>query len=418
MFSGTGLPCPCIGFEDFGKDAVGGQEQHRAPRRLHLRRQGRRRPGAARRRRPLLRLRLHQREHPVRGDRRPVVVRHDLLSNTNSAGIRNADGSLFQVGQPLPPNQLTNVSTPLPQPRRDAAAEAALHRPGQPRASPRRWARATRSRSTASTRTGQDLGTRPRAERAASTAAPRRFAGILPPDRAPRTSRVDIMERREPLQGHQLRRSRSAGTASCSSLASYTLSEAKSNASLRATDEFGDYNVARTPSTPSPSARISPTRTDARHRVTDQRHLERRAGASPSRPIFRYRSKTPYNVITGIDDNRDGANFDLPAGVETQSTPAAAPTSAARPAPREEVHARQPDPPRADRRGASTCSTTTNPGGYIGQHALGDVRPADGLRRRLPARRAARVPARGSGSSSRPHAVRVTAGGAFGPPFF
>jgi hypothetical protein len=26
----------------------------------------------------------------------------------NTAGIRNADGSLFQVGQPLPPNQLTN----------------------------------------------------------------------------------------------------------------------------------------------------------------------------------------------------------------------------------------------------------------------------------------------------------------------
>ena len=39
----------------------------------------------------------------------------------------------------------------------------------------------------------------------------------------------------------------------------------------------------------------------------------RRARVCTFAPIVRYRSKTPYNAITGVDNNRDGFNFDLPA---------------------------------------------------------------------------------------------------------
>ncbi len=34
-------------------------------------------------------------------------------------------------------------------------------------------------------------------------------------------------------------------------------------------------------------------------------------------PVFRYRSKTPYNIIAATDLNRDGARFDLPPGIAT-----------------------------------------------------------------------------------------------------
>src|SRR4029077_20129955 len=37
-----------------------------------------------------------------------------IYLNNNTAGIRNADGSLFEVGQPLPANQLTTLRTPIP----------------------------------------------------------------------------------------------------------------------------------------------------------------------------------------------------------------------------------------------------------------------------------------------------------------
>src|SRR5262249_30408008 len=37
-----------------------------------------------------------------------------VYSNTNASGIKNPDGSFFQPGQPLPPNQLPGASIPPP----------------------------------------------------------------------------------------------------------------------------------------------------------------------------------------------------------------------------------------------------------------------------------------------------------------
>jgi hypothetical protein len=101
-------------------------------------------------------------------------------------------------------------------------------------------------------------------------------------------------------------------------LASYTLSDAKSSASLRATDEFGDYNVLNA-FDPWADRQLNPTFSDARHRVQLSGTWSPGWGLNIS-PVFRYRTKTPYNITTGFDDNRDGATNDIPASADTQNT--------------------------------------------------------------------------------------------------
>jgi hypothetical protein len=62
----------------------------------------------------------------------------------------------------------------------------------------------------------------------------------------------------------------------------YTLSKASSSASLRATDEFGEYNVIDM-FAPFQDRQEAPTRTDARHRFTVSGSYSPAPG-SPSRP--------------------------------------------------------------------------------------------------------------------------------------
>ena len=62
------------------------------------------------------------------------------------------------------------------------------------------------------------------------------------------------------------------------------------------------------------------TRTDARHRFTVSGSYSPGAGFTIS-PVFRYKSKTPYNVILGIDTNKDGSTLnDFPAGVTSYNS--------------------------------------------------------------------------------------------------
>jgi hypothetical protein len=94
-------------------------------------------------------------------------------------------------------------------------------------------------------------------------------------------------------------------------LGSYTLSEAKSTASRNATDEFGNIDVVDSFDVFN-ERQFGYVRTDARHRFTASAVWTPTAGFTVA-PIVRYRSKTPYNAITGVDNNNDGFNFDLPA---------------------------------------------------------------------------------------------------------
>jgi hypothetical protein len=233
----------------------------------------------------------------------------------DSSGIKNADGSLFQVGQPLPPNQLGNASAPLPlhaaSPRikqpytdqfnlgfsRDLGAGYALELEGV-------------------YSSGHELGTRPNINLRIN-GGPRRLAGILPQSGAA-SWRIDTSAGVAHYKGVTLGlKKRWDGKVQL--LAWYTLSSARSSTSLRATDEFGEYNVLDMfdPYKPEQEA---PTRTDARHRFTISGSWEPGAGFIIS-PVFRYKSKTPYNVILGVDTNRDGTTTnDLPPGVSSYNS--------------------------------------------------------------------------------------------------
>src|SRR6185295_13568112 len=72
---------------------------------------------------------------------------------------------------------------------------------------------------------------------------------------------------------------------------------------LDATDPFADRQEG-------------PVRTDTRHRITAS-GVWTPAWQLTFAPVLRYKSAQPFNIITGVDNNLDGRNYDLPPGVET-----------------------------------------------------------------------------------------------------
>ncbi|HUG53460.1 MAG TPA: TonB-dependent receptor, partial [Vicinamibacteria bacterium] len=309
IFGSSGLPCPCPGFEDFGQSPKE-DSNNIAPRAGFT--------------------------YDVKGDGglvlRGGVGRYydfaytnanilfavigaqssfgQVYAVNNTAGIRNADGTLFRVGQPLPPNQIANLSSPIP-------SHVATPRPKQPYTDQANlgfskvlgrgfaievdgvWAE------------GRDLGTRPALNRRVDGGA-RRFAGILP-----RTGtsawRVDVMEGTSTYRGITLALKKN-WDGKLQMMGWYTLSEATSSTSLRAVDEFGEYDpINQFNAFGDPE---NPTRSDFRHRVTASAVWSPAWGLTFS-PIFRYKSAQAYNILSGRDDNRDGTNRDLPPGVAT-----------------------------------------------------------------------------------------------------
>ena len=113
LFQSNTFPCPCPGYEGFGLESkedtnniaprAGFTYDVNADGRLILRGGAGRYYDFAYTNANLL--------FPVYGAQ---VAFGQVYSVTNADGIRNPDGSLFQVGQPLPPNQLTNLAAPLP----------------------------------------------------------------------------------------------------------------------------------------------------------------------------------------------------------------------------------------------------------------------------------------------------------------
>ncbi len=232
---------------------------------------------------------------------------------TNSAGIRNADGSFYQVGQPLPPNQLAGATAPLP-------SHAASPLPKQPYTDQANFGISKALGKDYAVEIdgvyahGQDLGTRIAVNtRTNGGTSPRRLSTFLPRSGAT-NFRVDVMLGESYYKGINVAfKKRSGGKLSFT--AWYSLSSSKSNASLRATDEFGDFNSLNIYD-PFNEAQMAPTRTDARHRVTINGTWNAPGGFRVS-PVFRYKSATPYNITTGVDNNLDGVNYDLPSGITT-----------------------------------------------------------------------------------------------------
>jgi hypothetical protein len=174
---------------------------------------------------------------------------------------------------------------------------------------------------------GADLGLRPRLNtRTNGGTSPRRLAGLVPANIAATNFRIDISDGVSHYKGVSLALKKQ-WDGKLQLMGSYTLSEATSNTSLRAVDEFGEYDVLD-PIHPFADNQENPTRTDSRHRVTISGIY------SPGwdlriAPVFRYKSAQPFNIISGVDTNRDGttndlpvgpidtANYDLPGGVTT-----------------------------------------------------------------------------------------------------
>jgi hypothetical protein len=236
-----------------------------------------------------------------------------IYSVTDSSGIKNPDGSFYQVGQPLPPNQLTNVTRPFP----SHAASPTIKQPFTDQANlgfSREIGKGLAIEVDGVYAHGQDLGTRPRLNvRSAGGTSPRVLAGILPTTGA-LNFRIDISEGVAHYKGVSFAvKKRFDGKFQM--LASYTLSESTSSTSLRATDEFGEYDVLNARD-PFADNQEGPTRTDTRHRITASAVWMPGKDFTLS-PVVRYKSAQPFNIITGVDSNGDGLNWDLPAGVET-----------------------------------------------------------------------------------------------------
>jgi hypothetical protein len=310
VFTSSGLPCPCIGFEDFGKDPAedknniapraGFTYDHNADGTLVFR------GGVGR---------YYDFAYTNANILFAVIGAQSSFGNVynvnNTAGIRNADGSLFQVGQPLPANQLTGATAPLP-------SHAATPLPKQPYTDQANFGFSKALGKDYAIEVdgvyshAQELGTRVLANVRINGGA-RRFSGILPQS-GNASWRVDVMRGQAYYKAVNVAfKKRTTGNLSFT--AWYSLSSSKSNASLRATDEFGEFSSLNA-FDPFAANQMAPTRTDARHRITINGTWNAPGGFRVS-PVFRYKSKTPYNVISGVDTNKDGTNFDLPAGVTT-----------------------------------------------------------------------------------------------------
>jgi len=159
---------------------------------------------------------------------------------------------------------------------------------------------------------GKDLGYRPRVNVRVTRGGPRRFAGILPTYGSTRF-RINNADGRSSYKAVSLT-FKKRWDGKLQFLTSYTLSEALGTSrggvdELSASDVLDGFD-------PAGDAQFGPVGTDARHRVNASAVWAPGAGFTIA-PIFRYRSKSPYNITAGTDLNGDGANFDLPPGVET-----------------------------------------------------------------------------------------------------
>jgi hypothetical protein len=228
---------------------------------------------------------------------------------TNADGIRNPDGTLFRVGQPLPPSDVP--SQPLP----THAASPLIKQPytdqanlGFAKALGNGWA----VELDGVLARGADLGLRPRLNaRTNGGTSPRRLVGILPTAIANTNFRIDISEGRSHYKGVSVA-VKKQWDGKMQLLGSYTLSQSTADGSLRATDEFGEYDVLN-PLDPFADNQENPTRTDNRHKITISGVYSPGWDLRIS-PVFRYKSAQPFNIISGTDTNRDGLNYDLPIG--------------------------------------------------------------------------------------------------------
>jgi hypothetical protein len=238
-----------------------------------------------------------------------------VYNHNNPNGIRNADGSFYQPGQPLPPNQVQNT-TLAPAPTEIASPTLATPYSDQISVG-------------YSYQISPTLGLTVEAISIDYEDIPFRF----------RPNIFENGQRLFPAFGN-FRVWYGGGKAEYDGLnltlrgrvsekfeyqAFYTLSEATGNV-LAGADEFRltdgnhqpDFNGNRRDVTadlrdPLCDACFGPLNTDARHRVTLAGYYRGPWGLNFS-GVYRYRSALPYSAHLGVDVNQDGSSFDLAPG--------------------------------------------------------------------------------------------------------
>lgn len=233
--------------------------------------------------------------------------------HVNTAGIRNADGSLYRVGQPLPANQLVNISRPAP----NEVASPTIASP-----------KSTQSSIGFSTELTRNIGLTVDLVDIRYRNIPFRFrANPIDPAtglrRFPQFGNFRIWsgEGEADYQGVNVGvRSRVAQRLELQGF--YTWSEATGNI-LGGADEFritaaghqpdlagAVADVSVNPLDPNCAACFGPLNTDATHRATLSAIYQAPFAINVA-GIFRYRSGFPYTEFAGVDLNRDGFTFDL-----------------------------------------------------------------------------------------------------------
>jgi Carboxypeptidase regulatory-like domain/TonB dependent receptor-like, beta-barrel len=238
-----------------------------------------------------------------------------VYQNRDPSGIKNPDGSFFQPGQPLPPNQLPGLASNPPNEVASPTLATPFSRQGSVGYSVevKPWLGLSLDLVTIDYR---DIPFRFRINTLTASGQPRfpEFGNF----------RLWYGKGVADYDGGNLGvRARVSNTLTLQGF--YTLSRTRGNV-LSGADEFRlsnlnyqpDLRVGRDvsvdPLDPLCAACIGPLNTDARHRVT--------LGATWSLPhefllagLLRYRSALPYLVYAGRDLNGDGFVVDLPPGV-------------------------------------------------------------------------------------------------------
>jgi hypothetical protein len=239
-----------------------------------------------------------------------------VYSHVNQTGIRNANGSLFRVGDPLPPNQIVNLTLPvfdeiaapnLEIPESHQYALALAHEISPAWVAEAGYVRVETRKNTMRYRANYQVslpdGTRTRRFAPFGFFEPRWRTTIC-------CTFADYNALNLELRGRLGDR--------ITVNAFYTIASVEGN-SARGTDQgrvaggtFGSTADA-VPDPTNPFRYAGPLETDARHLLSFA-GVFKLPHQIVVAPIFRVRSATPYAVFTGRDDNLDGYNFDLSAG--------------------------------------------------------------------------------------------------------
>ena len=231
--------------------------------------------------------------------------------HANGQGIRNADGTLYRFGQPLPPNQLPNVSRPIP----NEVASPNIEAP-----------ESTQASLGFSTELTNNVGLTLDLVSIKYRNIPFRFRGnpitASGQRRFPQFGNFRIWygDGEADYEGVNLGL-RARMTDKLEMQGFYTWSEATGNV-LAGADEFRLSNAnhqpdraavadqSANPLDPSCDACFGPLDTDARHRATFS-VLYRAPWAINVAGVARYRSGLPYTEFAGYDVNGDGFAMDL-----------------------------------------------------------------------------------------------------------